>query len=222
MPPALRRDRHRQHAVAVQQRYRLEMRVGAAVSVDAGTRVHDVEMRTAAAGTAARRRLRPIPSGGAARRRRAIHRSTAAVAVGEQLVIDPAGQHRHARHREPADFSRRELGEIGHRMPHVSVACCVRTRLIRTSAGITVALPRASAATTSIDEISGAAARTASSTVSSSVTDDDGQLLQLPCELQADDIVVDLEQMDVAAVRAEVGPHAVERVLDPPLDVVRV
>ncbi len=28
--------------------------------------------------------------------------------------------------------------------------------------------------------------------------------------------------MDVAAVRAEVGPHAVERVLDPPLDVVRM
>ena len=28
--------------------------------------------------------------------------------------------------------------------------------------------------------------------------------------------------MDVAAVRAEVGPHAVQRVLDPPLDVVRM
>ena len=28
--------------------------------------------------------------------------------------------------------------------------------------------------------------------------------------------------MDVAAVRAEVGPHTVERVLDPPLDAVRM
>ena len=54
------------------------------------------------------------------------------------------------------------------------------------------------------------------------MTADDGQLLQLPGELQADDIAVDLEQMDVAAVRPEVGPHAVERVLDPPLHVVRM
>src|ERR1700682_1238224 len=37
-----------------------------------------------------------------------------------------------------------------------------------------------SAATTSIDVISGAAARTASSTANSRVTADDGQLLQLP------------------------------------------
>ena len=42
-------------------------------------------------------------------------------------------------------------------------------------------------------------------------------------ELQPDHaLAVDLEQMDVAAVRPEVGPHAVQRVLDPPLDVVRM
>ena len=48
------------------------------------------------------------------------------------------------------------------------------------SAGITLALGAASGVTTSIVTISGAAARTASSTVSSRVTADDGQLLQLP------------------------------------------
>src|ERR1700758_5885355 len=51
----------------------------------------------------------------------------------------------------------------------------------RDSAGITLAVVVAgSAATTSIEEISGAAARMASSTASSNVTADDGQLLQLP------------------------------------------
>ncbi len=53
-------DRHRQHAVAHQQRHRLEMRAGAAVSVDAGTGVHDVEMRVAA--RAPQHRVAPEPS----------------------------------------------------------------------------------------------------------------------------------------------------------------
>ena len=36
------------------------------------------------------------------------------------------------------------------------------------------------------------------------------------------DAVLDAEQLDVAAVRAEVGPHAVERVADALLDAHRV
>ena len=100
---------------------------------------------------------------------------------------------------------------------------CGGTRLISDSAGITAAVasgfrrpPLRS------DEISGAAARTASSTASSRVTADDGQLLQLPANCSRTTSPSTSEQMDVAAVRAEVGPHAVERVLDPPLDVVRM
>src|ERR1700759_4215353 len=55
----------------------------------------------------------------------------------------------------------------------------VWTRLISESTEMRCALS-GSAATTSMDVISGAAARTASSTASSRVTADDGQLLQLP------------------------------------------
>ena len=102
------------HAVAHQQRYRLEMRVGSAVSVDARAGVHDVEVRMAA--RAPQHRVgRADP---AAMQRRAGQRlaaAAAAVPVGEQLVADPAGQHGRARDREPADFARREVGEVGHR-----------------------------------------------------------------------------------------------------------
>ena len=106
-------------------------------------------------------------------------------------------------------------------MPRVptAVACdAAQQRLRRDHRGV----GPASAATTSIDEISGAAARTASSTASSRVTDDDGQLLQLPANCSRTHLAVDLEQLDVAAVRAEIGPHAVQRILDPALDVVRM
>ena len=198
------------------------MRVGAAVSVHAGTRVHDVEMRMAAAGTAARRCSRPIPADGAAPRPRAIHRmhrSGRGTRIAGHRACRPARSCPPPRTRRPLPARARR-----HRAPDATRVHggCVRTRLIRLSAGIIDGFASASAATTSIVEISGAAARTASSTANSSVTDDDGQLLQLPANCRRTDFAVDLEQMDVAAMRAEVGPHTVECVLDPPLDAVRV
>jgi hypothetical protein len=77
----------------------------------------------------------------------------APVPVGEEVLADPARQYRDAVDPETAHLPGRQAG-------HADFGC--------------------SAATTSIDSTSGAAARIASSTASSSVTDDDGQVLQLP------------------------------------------
>ena len=124
--------------------------------------------------------LRPNPADGAAPRLRATRRSTAAVAVGEQLghrAGRPAPWCPRPRTRRPlpARGRRRRAPDATH---DLAVACA------RGSSGCPPESPQGvasgSAATTSIDEISGAAARTASSTASSRVTDDDGQLLQLP------------------------------------------
>ena len=180
--------------------------------------VHDVEMRVAARAPqhgvvgAPRRRCSAAPASESLA-------AAAPVVVGEQLVADPAGQHRGARDRRNRRL-RPEPGRRG-RAPDARRRAAGGLGYARGSAAIPPGSPRASArgsaATTSIDEISGAAARTASSTASSRVTADDGQLLQLPANCSRTTLAVDLEQVDVAAVRAEVRPHAVERVLDPPL-----
>ena len=95
------------------------------------------------------------------------------------------------------------------------------TCAISDSAGITPEVVDR-AVTTSIEETSGAAARTASSTASSSVTADDGQLLQLPVNAQPHGVAGDLEQIDVATVRAQVRPHPIQRVGHPAVHVVRM
>src|SRR6478609_1328030 len=80
-----------------------------------------------------------------------------------------------------------------------------RMRLISESAGMSAAGAESrSAATTSIEVISGAAARTASSTANSSVIADD------------------LQQCHVAAVRPQIRSDAVQRVLDPAFHAVGV
>ena len=92
---------------------------------------------------------------------------------------------------------------------HVVGSCLPAcTRDIRESTGITDSAP---AATASTESISGAAVRTASSTASSSVTAEDGQLLQLPENDSRTTPSADVEQPDVTAVGAEVGPHPVQR-----------
>ena len=125
-------DRDRQHAVALQQRHRLEMRVGAAVSVDAGTRVHDVEMRVAA-----RTPQHGVVCGRSqpAVQRRARQRLTACGRSGRGRRT--AG-HRPGRPAPwcPPPRTRRPLPARGRRASgtgcHTCPCGCVRTRLIRT------------------------------------------------------------------------------------------
>ncbi len=88
--------------------------------------MHDVEMRMA---TRAPQQGIAAGRAQAAVQHRTGERLTAAsapVVVGEQLVTNPAGQHGGARHGEPADFSRSQIGDVGHRMPHVPLAADAR------------------------------------------------------------------------------------------------
>ena len=181
LPSARSRSRSRAHRHGPEAVSARDGRTPVRGLVDSGAGVYDVEMGTAlraAQYCVADSRPHPAVQRGAGKRGAA---ATAAVPVGEQLVTDPAGQHRGVRHPESADFPGREVGEAGDGMPTDRAAIVVGGRDCSSdSVGITVAVGAASGATTSIEVISGAAARTASSTVSSSVTADDGQLLQLP------------------------------------------
>ena len=149
-----------------------------------------------------------------------LHRSCrAVVVVGVQLVADPACQHhtpatgkpptspgaRSARSGTGCHAAAAAVGWPWRGPGHQRLRRDHRRRLGSA----------ASAATTSIDEISGAAARIASSTASSSVTADDGQLLQLPANCSCTVVADDVEQVHVAAVRAQIGPDPVECILDP-------
>lgn len=136
-------------------------------AVGPGARVHDVELRAAA--RASQQCLAKV------RTRQGIVTHRTMVAIGQRQVADPADQQRGARHQEPRHVTGLQLGQFGQRMP-------ARTHLGQQGFGGMTAGPDGaeSAVTTSIATISGAAARTASSTASSRVTADDGQLLQLP------------------------------------------
>ena len=178
--------------------------------------VHDVEVGVAA-GAAQHRVGRAHPRGAAPRRpaTRRSRRSGRGRRTGRRRPGTPSTVVSATRKppTSPGASSARS-GTGCHAAAPCRASC---TRLSSESAGITVAVDSGSCATTSIEVISGAAARTASSTASSRVTADDGQLLQLPenCSRTASSPVRRLEQVHVTAVRAEVGPHAVQGVGDP-------
>ena len=121
---------------------------------------------------------------------------------------------------KPADRAggeRRQLG-TGHPRPATGSPPAAEPGAQRRDAGSPAGAAGAVgwSATTSIAVTSGAAASMAPSTASSSVTDDDGQPSQLPSSRsRTTPSSVTSEQLDVAAVRAEVGADAVQRPLDP-------
>ena len=137
-----------------------------------GTRVHDVEMRrdsarqrsSASCSTRTRPACRHTPGNGRDRR------------MSGRRPGTPGRWFRRRRNPRPRRVPARPVRAPGARWTgrdrsNARAPAAIR----RESLGVV-----GSAATTSIEEISGAAARTASSTASSSVTADDGQLLQLP------------------------------------------
>ena len=188
---------------------------GARRSSSAAPGMHDVEVRVAArapqhrfTGRAQRRCSARRPT------TRRICRSDPGRRTGRRPRGRPAPSSPATRNPPTSPGAR--SASVGHRMPGRRVGVHSDAGVTSSdSAGITaVGAGSAPAATTSIEEISGAAARTASSTASSSVTADDGQLLQLPENRSRTHARrrSTSSSCDVAAVRAEIGPHAVQRI----------
>ena len=134
---------------------------------------------------------------------------------GRRTGADPSTVERRA---PGPDASAASPGEPGATQPPVGDRASSSSRTAATSTGIRPARPwLADAGSRPRSTMtSGAAASIASSTASSSVTDDDGQPSQLPSSRsRTTPSSLTLEQLDVTAVRAEVGPDAVQRLLDP-------
>jgi hypothetical protein len=134
-------------------------------------------------------------------------------AVGEgvrgPVAGDPAERHRLPLHHQPVHAPGRQVGGV-HRLPHCTGRCrwwngAVRWR--RASTGITVPAVAVGGTSSQVMPVtSGAADSIASCTASSRVTDDEGQLRQLPTRRRwTTPSVRSTSRRDVAAVRTQVG-----------------
>ena len=177
-----RRQRDRQHAVAHQQRQRIEVRVRI---VEPGAGAADVEVGAALRAAQHRVAGRP-PSRRSSRAPARLPSNRAAVAVGVQVAADPARPAPRTPPTANPPTSPAPARRAGHRVPGAppgppwpSSSRIARTQRRHRDHRRAGRRP-VGATSTSIAVTSGAAASMAPSTASCRVTDDDGQPSQLP------------------------------------------